>query len=198
MINSDLEHVITLEEFNSEIRRQQEEAHGFDYCQIHDAIAKYMKDCESYLELGTHQGGTASVAMLSKPEKIYLLDIDMSRYKKFLDPIATKYCAINGINLSVEQGDSTSSKTKTYLQTTLFTVDMLVIDSYHVPSHMEKELRLYGKNTNKYILAHDTSMLMGVNNNCLYQCLKSWAEKNNFKEIEHGTTNVGYVVFQKV
>ena len=55
MINSELGHVTTLEEFNSEIRRQQEEAHGQDYCAIHDAICKYLKDCDSYLELGVKQ-----------------------------------------------------------------------------------------------------------------------------------------------
>ena len=97
MINSELGHVTTLLEFNSEIRRQQEEAHGEDYCAIHDAIRKYIPDCKSYMELGVHQGGTASVAMLCKPNRIYLVDIDMSRYNKFLKPIAenlrtTGYC----------------------------------------------------------------------------------------------------------
>jgi hypothetical protein len=197
MINSELGHVTTLEEFNSEIRRQQEEAHGADYCQIHDAIKKYMKDCTSYLELGTHQGGTASAAMLCNPERVYLLDIDMSRYKKFLAPIAQKYCLENQIKLSVEQADSTSTTTKTYLDTTLQTVDMLVIDSYHHPSHMTKELNLYGKSVRKYILAHDTSQLLGKNNDSLYQCLKDWSSKNGFEEIERGTTSVGYVVMRR-
>ena len=198
MINSELGHVATLEEFNSEIRRQQEEAHGQDYCAIHDAIRKYLKDCDSYLELGVHQGGTASAAMLSKPTKVYLLDIDMSRYNKFLAPIAKKYCLENYIQLSVEQADSTSSTTRTYLDVATLGIDMLVIDSYHHPSHMMKELNLYGKIAGKYILAHDTSQLMGKNNDSLYQCLKEWSNKNGFKEIERGTTNVGYVVFQKV
>ena len=40
MINSELGHVTSLEEFNSEIIRQQEEAHGENYCDIHDAIKK--------------------------------------------------------------------------------------------------------------------------------------------------------------
>ena len=195
MINSELGHVTTLEEFNSEIRRQQEEAHGQEYCAIHDAIRKYLKDCDSYLELGVHQGGTASAAMLSKPLKIYLLDIDMSRYNKFLAPIAKKYCLENYIQLSVEQADSTSSTTKTYLDVVTLGVDMLVVDSYHHPAHMTKELNLYGKIVGKYILAHDTSQLMGKNNDSLYQCLKEWSNKNGFKEIERGTTNVGYVVF---
>ena len=60
MINSELGHVTTMEEFNSEIIRQQEEAHGKDYCAIHKAIKKYMKECDSYKELGTHQGATAA------------------------------------------------------------------------------------------------------------------------------------------
>jgi hypothetical protein len=77
MINSELGHVKTLEEFNSEIRRQQEEGHGEDYCQIHDAIVKYMKDCDSYMELGVHQGGTASAAMLTNPEFVQLVDISL-------------------------------------------------------------------------------------------------------------------------
>ena len=63
MINAELGHVKTLEEFYSEIRRQQEEAHGDDYCEQHDAIKKYMKYCDSYKELGTHQGGTAACAL---------------------------------------------------------------------------------------------------------------------------------------
>lgn len=198
MINSELGHVTTLEEFNSEIRRQQEEAHGQEYCAIHDAIRKYLKDCDSYLELGVHQGGTASAAMLSKPTKVHLLDIDMSRYNKFLAPIAKKYCLENYIQLSVEQADSTSSTTRTYLDVATLGIDMLVIDSYHHPAHMMKELNLYGKIVGKYILAHDTSQLMGKNNDSLYQCLIEWSNKNGFREIERGTTNVGYVVFQKV
>jgi len=197
MINSQLDYVTTLEEFNSEIRRQQEEAHGTDYCQIHDAIKKYMSDCTSYLELGTHQGGTASAAMLCNPERVSLLDIDMSRYKKFLAPIAQKYCLGKQIKLSVEQADSTSTATKTYLDTTHQTVDMLVIDSYHNPSHMTKELNLYGKSVRKYILAHDTSQLLGKNNDSLYKCLKDWSNKNGFEEIERGTTSVGYVVMRR-
>ena len=38
MINSELGHVKTLEEFHESIRQQQEEAHGEYYCAIHDSI----------------------------------------------------------------------------------------------------------------------------------------------------------------
>jgi hypothetical protein len=190
MINADLSHVKSLREFNKEIRKQQEEAHGKDYCQIHDAIKKYMKECKSYMELGTHQGGTASTAMLCKPNRVYLVDMDMSRYRKFLAPIASRWCEDNGIELIVKESDSTSIST-------INMTDMLVIDSYHHPNHMQKELDLHGSNVCKYIIAHDTSIVNGRPNESLYQCLKDFASKNGWKVIERGTTNVGYTVLQK-
>jgi hypothetical protein len=191
MINADLSHVKTLKEFNSEIRRIQEEEHGKDYCQIHDAIKKYMKECKSYMELGTHQGGTASAAMLCKPNRIYLVDMDMSRYRKFLEPIASDFCDKNDIELIVRESDSTSIST-------LNMTDMLVIDSYHHPDHMKKELNLHGTNVRKYIIAHDTSIVNGRPNDSLFDCLWEFADKNNWKILERGITNVGYTVLKKV
>jgi hypothetical protein len=190
MINSELDHVTTLEEFNSEIHRQQTEAHGKDYCAIHDVIRKYMADCKSYMELGVHQGGTASVGMLCNPRRVYLVDIDLSKYKKFLEPIAEKYCDDNDIELIVNQTDSTGFGAVNM-------TDMLVIDSYHHPRHMSKELLIHGRNVKKYIIAHDTSNIGGKPDDRLYQCLKTWSDQNGFVEVERGTTNVGYVVFKR-
>lgn len=190
MINALLDHVTTVLEFNSEIRRQQEQAHGEDYCAIHDAIRKYMADCDSYMELGTHQGGTASVAMLCKPKKIYLVDLDTSKYNNKLSSLATQFCAEHDIELNVKQCDSTSF-------ISVNSTDMLVIDSYHHPAHMLKELNMHGNNVKKYILAHDTTSLLGKQNDSLYRCLKNWASENHFVEIERGETNVGYVVFKR-
>lgn len=190
MINADLDHVKTLKEFNTEIRAQQEKAHGKDYCQIHDAIKKYMKECKSYMELGTHQGGTASAAMLCKPKRVYLVDMDMSRYNKFLSTIASDFCDKNDIELIVKESDSTSIGT-------INMTDMLVIDSYHHPAHMQKELNLHGHNVRKYIIAHDTSIVNGKPNDSLYQCLNKFASENGWDIIERGTTNVGYTVLRK-
>lgn len=187
MINADLWHVSTLEEFNKEIRRQQEAEHGKDYCQIHDAINKYIGSCDSYMELGTHQGGTASAALLNKPSKVILVDIDLSKYRKFLEPIATKFSADNNIYFTTIESDSTSLRT-------INQVDMLLIDSLHKPQHMEKELAVHGINTRKYIIAHDTSIVNGRQNDCLFTCLSNYASANGWKVIERGTTNVGYTV----
>ncbi len=190
MINAELDHVTTLEQFNEEIKRQQETAHGRDYCQIHDAIQRYMKDCDSYMELGTHQGGTASTALLCKPKVIKLVDKDMSRFKRVLERIAIQYCKDNQIAIEITEEDSTSPRTR-------FNTDMLVIDSYHHVNHMKKELETHGNNVNKYILAHDTSIINGKPNESLYLCLKNFADTNGWKVIERGTTNVGYTVIQK-
>ncbi len=190
MINAELGQVKTLKEFNTEIRKQQEEAHGVDYCQIHDAIKKYMKECKSYMELGTHQGGTASIAMLAKPNRVFLVDMDMSRYRKFLAPIAQEWCDKNDIELIVKEADSTSIGT-------INMTDMLVIDSYHHPEHMKKELNLHGNNVRKYIIAHDTSIVNNKANDSLYQTMKQFADANGWEVIERGTTNVGYTVIKK-
>lgn len=190
MINAELSHVKTLKEFNKEIRRQQEEAHGVDYCQIHDAITKYLKECKSYMELGTHQGGTASAAMLTKPNRVFLVDMDMSRYNKFLAPLAQEWCDKYDIELIVKESDSTSIGT-------INMTDMLVIDSYHHPDHMKKELNLHGSNVRKYIIAHDTSVVNGKPNESLYQCMKQFADTNGWEVVERGTTNVGYTVLKK-
>ena len=190
MINAELGQVKTLKEFNTEIRKQQEEAHGVDYCQIHDAIKKYMKECKSYMELGTHQGGTASIAMLAKPNRVFLVDMDMSRYRKFLAPIAQEWCDKNDIELIVKEADSTSIGT-------INMTDMLVIDSYHHPEHMKKELNLHGNNVRKYIIAHDTSIVNNKTNDSLYQTMKQFADANGWEVIERGTTNVGYTVIKK-
>lgn len=190
MINSELGHVKTVKAFNKSIREQQEAAHGEDYCAIHDAITKYMKDCKSYMELGTHQGGTASVAMLAKPNRVYLVDIDFTKYNKFLKPLAEKWCETHDIELIVNQTDSTGFGA-------INMTDMLVIDSYHHPAHMQKELTMHGPNVKKYIIAHDTSNMLGKPDDRLYQVLLGWADKNGFSEVERGHTNVGYVVFKR-
>jgi len=190
MINSELGHVKTLDEFNSEIRRQQEEAHGEHYCAIHDAIKKYMEECDSYMELGTHQGGTASTALLCNPKLVQLVDIDLSRYQKFLQPIAEQYCVDNNIELFPLQESSISIKSTKR-------VDMLVIDSLHHPNHMIQELRLHQINVAKYIIAHDTSVLHGRKDNRLYDCMQTFCFDYPWRVVERNEQNVGYTVLKR-
>ena len=191
MINAELGHVKTLKQFHKEIRAAQEEAHGDFYCAQHDALIKYMEDCDSYMELGTHQGGTASAAMLCKPSKIVLVDNDMHRYEKFLKPLAETFCKRKKIDLTVKEIDSTSPKSTAK-------VDMLLIDSYHHPAHMNRELMMHQVNIKKYIIAHDTSILHGKPNSSLYETLELFCKTYPWEIIERGMKNVGYTVLKRL
>ena len=189
MINSELGHVKTLDEFYRSIIEQQEAAHGEEYCAMHEAIVKYFKEgnCKTYMELGTHQGGTAACAMRMNPKKVILVDISMQKYNKFLRPIATEYCSKNNIELVIKETDSTGLGA-------IDACDMLMIDSVHKAYHMEKELMIHAPNTTKYIVAHDTCRPTSE----LHNCLENFCMNNpRWKVIERNTNNVGYTVLGK-
>ena len=193
MINAVLDDAKTLTEFYTSIRAQQESAHGDDYCNMHDAIVKYWNEgqCTEYMELGTHQGGSAACAMqLEGVKQIQLVDIDMSRYRKYLSPIAAKHCAKNGINLILREADSRALSS-------IGRCDMLVIDSVHNPNFMKQELDMHAHNVRKYIIAHDTWTLMGRVNPILHETLKEFASKNRWKVVHHEQKGPGYTVLSK-
>ena len=193
MINAELGHVKTIPEFYTEIRKQQEEAHGEHYCQMHEAIKEMWEagNCTEYMELGTHQGGTASLAFqLPNIKKVQLVDIDMSRYRKFLSPLAYKWCAEKNIELVLKELDSRSLGA-------IGRCDLLVIDSVHNYGFMQKELEIHGHNVRKFIIAHDTAELMGRKDDQLYRCLTEYAEKNNWKVLMQGVDGPGFTVIGK-
>tara|TARA_R110000822_G_scaffold101565_3_gene227762 strand:- start:5390 stop:5968 length:579 start_codon:yes stop_codon:yes gene_type:complete len=192
MINSELGHVTTLKEFYNEIIRQQTEAHGKHYCDHHDVIKDKMQECDSYMELGTHQGGTAAAALLAKPKKVVLVDKDMSKYKKFLQPIAEEWCIKYKIILKEVEQDSTTIKS------TAGKVDFLLIDSYHHSQHMSRELMTHQINVKKYILAHDTSFINGKPNSSLYETLVTFCKQYPFKIIERNIVAEGYTLLKRV
>ena len=187
MHTSEVSHVKTVEEFYKSIREQQEVAHGKEYCDQHDAIIKYMKECESYKELGTHQGATAACVMLLKPKYIELVDINHYKYRWKLKELAEPFCKENNIELVVKEADSGS------LASLSRPVDMMLIDSLHKPDHMKKELEMHGVSVNKYIIAHDTFSIP-----ILQTVLENWCNENRaWKVHERGTMNAGYTVLKK-
>jgi hypothetical protein len=187
MINAELSHCKSVQEFYESITEQQKEAHGRDYCDQHDAIMKYAKECKTYAELGTHQGGTLACALLSGFKYVEAVDIDMHRYRKYLQPLAEEYVKEKKIVFKVKEVDSSS------LDSIGPSVDMLLIDSYHRAFHMKKELALHGKRVNKYIIAHDTWAVPE-----LHDCLEEWCFNNpGWHVIARGKTNVGYTVLKK-
>ena len=195
MLTAELKHVKSVDEFYTEIRSQQEEYHGKDYCAMHDAIRKYMKDCKSYKELGTHQGGSAASAMTGehKPEYMELVDINHEKYRWKLKSLAQPYCKKHGIDLVVREADSTALNSISDRD-----IDMLVIDSLHQRQHMEKELAMHAPYIQKYIIAHDTTICQDRPLDALYRCLSDFCGNGTtWKIIERGTENVGYTVLKR-
>ena len=73
-------------------------------------------------------------------------------------------------------------------------LDMLLIDSLHRLSHMEKELSMHAKRVNKYIIAHDTKLP----HRRLDECLTVFTYTNpDWKILERNEKNVGYMVLKK-
>lgn len=188
MINAELGHVSTLEEFYREIRRQQEEAHGQDYCQQHDAIRNLLRtECRTYKELGTHQGGTAAGAILMNPTRVELVDISMEKYRLFAKPIFEKYCKDHDIEFVVKEVDSTSAASIGP------EVDLMLIDSRHTRQHMEMELAVHARYVKKYIVFHDTSAVPQLYEGIKYFCMRN----PEWMLHERGTANVGYTVIKR-
>lgn len=190
MVNVDLSHVKSLQEFYDVIIAGQAEAHGVDYHEQHDAVRRYLEPGDTYMELGTHQGSTAARAMLNNPKKVILVDISMEKYNKFLKPIAESYCSENDIELVVHECSSIDVKC-------VHKTDVLLIDSLHHRTHMQKELNLHGGNVSKYIIVHDTSVINRRADESLYHCVMDFAKKNGWEQVERGTNNVGYTVIRK-
>lgn len=190
MINAKLDHVKTLDQFYTEIRKQHEEAHGSEYCWQHDAMRDCMSVCKSYRELGTHQGASAAAACLTNPKTVELVDISFEKWRPF-EKIFRAYCEENGIKFKVKEVSSTDPQTAS-------PVDCLLIDSNHQPAHLIQELRLHGPVTKKYIILHDTSRLFGKPDDRLWQVANSWISEGispwriKFRE----TANVGYTVLE--
>ena len=149
-----------------------------------------MKDCNSYLELGTHQGATAACAILQNPKSVQLVDIDFTKYNKFLKPIAEQYCKDNNIALNIVEDDSSKN-------TTTSAADFLLIDSRHIASHMTAELKTHSKNISKHILAHDTHRQHGKVNTSLYTVLENFCKTNPWKVVERNTTAEGYTLLER-
>ena len=188
MINSKLDHCKTVDEFYTSIRSQQEEAHGADYCAMHDAVNEIAKECNSYKELGVHQGGTLANALL-QPTLKYVegVDISLEKYNAKLQSLAEPHAKENKKVLKMKEVDSTGIESLGY------STDILLIDSYHKSFHMQKELERHGQYVKKYIVAHDTHKP----DDQLYWCLANWAADNGWTVMTRNQENVGFTVLKK-
>lgn len=191
MIHAKLEgHLDNLETFHKEIIKQLEEAHGDNYCIYHNIIRKCLSECETYKELGIHQGGAVAAALLEKPKRVHLIDTNLSLFAPHRT-LFESYCRDNDIELIVDECNSIDEKT-------VSNTDVLFIDSFHQAHHLKLELNLHGPHINKYIIAHDTASHVRAGTQ-LHNTMENWCAKNDeWKIIERNQINQGYTLIGKL
>ena len=179
--------IVDLKSFYKSIRMQQEKAHGEFYCAHHDLIQKYLPKNGSYKELGTHQGATAAAALLHNPKKMHLVDLSFTLFDATAKDIFERHCIEHNITLTKTQCSSVDSVSVNGEH------DILLIDSYHIRPHMEKELALHHKYITSHIIFHDTvavpSLLEGIQHFCL---------TNPWRIVEHIQYNVGSTAIERI
>jgi len=125
-----------------------------EYVKYLPHIREYMQECNSYRELGTNQGASASAVVLENVPFVQLIDKSFSRFrpwKHYFD----SYAEANNIVLNLVESSSLE------VNVTRDT-DFLFVDSVHKYNHVLEELRLYSPFVNKYIMIHDTVGYPGV------------------------------------
>ena len=149
MITVDLSHCTTLEQFYCEIVSAQTEKHGADYCNHHNVIKALIEEgCESYKELGTHQGASAAAALLAGADDVFLVDPDFSKIMPYME-LFEEYYLPAGVTLTTYCGSSLDKESAS-------PVDLLLVDSVHKSEHLQKELDMHAQYVRKYMVFHDT------------------------------------------
>ena len=175
-----------LEEFKQKTLDGLAKVYSEEYIEYLKAMPKYLSFCNSYRELGTNQGGSASVALLQN-----------LNYYEFIDKSFKKLnCNKQIFNSYIEKEkikcvfrESNSLQVDTDIKT-----DFLLVDSVHKFKHVMKEIELYAPITNKYIMFHDTNGIPEV-----YDAVQTFLEKSNsWIEIERYNIAAGYTVIKKI
>ena len=184
MLTATIENIDTLEDFYSSIRSQQEDPknHGASYCAHHDMIERYMNMCQSYKELGTHQGASAAAALLAGAKEVHFVDHTLEKYN-WQKHLFENYCRDNEVSLNVYEMSSTDKRCA-------IPTDMLMIDSLHKWSWTLQELTLHAPITGKYIIFHDTA-IVNKQPSDIGPGVKKWCRLNGWYVIEECKDNVG-------
>jgi len=148
-----------------------------------NVLPKYLKECVSYRELGTNQGGSASIALLQNLPYYELIDKSFSRFnnKKYLfDEYAEKN------NIKIIYHETRSLHVETDVKT-----DFLLVDSIHKYNHVKMEIKKYEPLTNKFIMFHDTNMPP------VYQAVTEFVNSSESWVIDYHSDKEGFTVLQK-
>lgn len=173
----------SLSDFYTAIKKCHEDAHGVEYTAQHNVIQDKASECETYRELGIMQGATAAAAALAGYKSLDLIDIDVKPFRTYeylFEDYEYTLTARSSIDYTPEDLDP---------------VDFLLIDSRHVSSHLEKELKIHAQRVNKYILFHDTFSIKSLQNTIsqfLVLNYKEWELETYYQE------NVGYTLIKRI
>jgi hypothetical protein len=145
----------------------------------------YLEYCKSYRELGTNQGGSASIALGSNLNYYELIDKSFNNFRP-IKHLFDEYSLTH--NIDIVYHEESSLEVITHTET-----DFLLIDSVHKYSHVTKELDLYAPLTKKYIMFHDTAGIPQV-----YNAVLDFLKNNNqWTEIEVFKKSAGYVIIER-
>jgi hypothetical protein len=174
----------TLEEYFQKLCTLQTDRHGKEYTDVHDEIQRLIGlGCDSYAEFGIMQGTTLAAALFAQPSYIQAVDIDLKWYNQ-AKHLFEEYAERNDIKLVIKEASS--------LEVEIDDVDLLYIDSVHIPKHLLGELNKHHKRAKKYILLHDTT-----HKPQLHVAASKWCQSNPWKVVKRYTVNVGYTTLQK-
>ena len=178
MITVDLTHIDNLPEFHKEIRRLHEEDNDEHYCLLHDVIVKLRGECDTYKELGTNQGGTASAAALAGYKCIFI-DYrfhQIQPYWHLFKPYDVEFRQVDSASGSAAEGE----------------VDLLLIDSLHKAYHLKKELVVHKDAVKKYIAFHDTHAYKS-----LLPVIDWFCKEYSWEITEHHDKGAGYTLIRR-
>lgn len=157
-----------------------------EYVKYLPHIREYMKECNSYRELGTNQGASAAAVLLEKVPFVQLIDKSFSRLnpsKHYFEAYAKE----NNIELNLVESSSLEVNITR-------NTDFLFVDSVHKYNHVTKELNIYSPFVNKYIMIHDTVGYPGVGQ-AVVDFLKNTTEWKQCFHYNH--PKAGYTVLEK-
>lgn len=175
-----------LEEFQQTTLKELSKLYSYEYVEYLRVMPKYLSECDSYRELGTNQGGSASVALLQNLDYYEFIDKSFGKFQRNKKLFDTHMSNKNLVCVFREMNSL-------HVQTNIVT-DFLLIDSVHKFKHVKKELDLYAPLTNKFIMLHDTNGIPEV-----YDAVQDFLQKTKkWNEIEHYSIAAGYTVIERI
>ena len=152
-------------------------------------LMRYAEASETIVEFGTAYGTSTQALLRGRPRRLDTYDIEIPFNLEFLRERA----AIEGVDF------------RFHLESTVDTVinetDLLFIDTWHIYSHLKKELTLHGNKAKKYIIMHDTENFKFGDHSGgpgLWPAIEEFlADNPNWSIKEHFTNNNGLTVLER-